>query len=723
MDSLGHLLMYLGMPAEAEARYREALALSRRALGNKHPAVAVCLKDVAGALEQQGKAAEAEPLRWQAVAIEREVLDDTHPTLAQSINELADSLWDQGKLPEAETLHREALARSKAIYGLRHPTVARSGHKLGLVLRAQGKLAEADGLAKETLEVEKRLSDQEHIALAHSLWLQAIGLRLGGRLADAEVLGRHASSLLRETPRSEARDSLLADSLSELGHLLSSQGRRAEAEPLYREALALQRALPPTETRRTRLADLFTCLANTVRDEGKLAEAESLYRERLEAWRNSNNPHELARALAGLGDLLRDQGMLAEAEPLYREGLDICRHFSTNDLQSRQWLANSLADLLRNQGKLTEARSLYRESLEAAKKLPPSLDLARVLARVADMLRDEGKPAEAEPLYREGLDICRRLAPNDLETRQWLAGGLGFSLHSQGELAEAEPLYREALTNAAKLWPDDFKRWEWHFNNLVDVLQRQGKLAEPDQLIHEFLPAVGPTPPQSALVLAAQADLRGRQGRWKEAIETCTRAIELEPTNHLSYHKLAPLLVFTGDLERYRQLCRQMLVRFSRTADPVVADVTAKNCLLLPPSAADLPTVAGLAETAVAAGTDHAYRVWFLFSKGLADYRQGHFTGAAEWMQRVVATPGKTPELAVSGHVVLAMAQHQLQRPDEARAAFNQALALERTTLPQLDQGSLGPEWVNWLNAQILLREAKALLAGQPAPAGDKPMP
>jgi eukaryotic-like serine/threonine-protein kinase len=641
VENLGDLFVYLGMPAEAEPMYRKALALSRRVLGNEHPAVALYLGDVARALEHQGKAAEAEPLHRETVAIERKVLGDNHPRLAQSIEGLADCLWDQGKLPEAETLHREALAKSKVIHGVRHPAVASLGHKLGRVLRAQGKMTEANSLAKETLEVEKRLSDQAHITLAAWLTWQANGLRLGGRLADAEVLGRHASSLLRETPGGEVRDSLLADSLSGLGQVLSSQGRIAEVEPLCREALALQRVLPPTETRRMRLAGLLTDLANTLRDGGKL----------------------------------------------------------------------------------TEARSLYRESLEAAKKLPPSPDLAKVLASFGDMLRDEGKPAEAEPLYREGLDLCRRLAPNDLETRQWLAGGLGFSLRSQGKLAEAELLYREALTNAAKLWPDDFKRWEWHFNNLVDVLQCQGKLAEPDQLIHEFLAPVGPTPPQSALLLVVQADLRGRQGRWKEAIETCTRAIELEPTNHLSYHKLAPLLVFTGDLERYRQLCRQMLVRFSRTANPVVADVTAKNCLLLPPSAGDLPTVAGLAETAVAAGTDHAYRVWFHFSKGLADYRQGHFTGAAEWMQRVVATPGKTPELAVSGHVVLAMAQHQLQRPDEAQAALNQALALEHTTLPQLDQGSLGPEWVNWLNAQILLREAKALLAGQPAPAGNKSMP
>jgi hypothetical protein len=64
------------------------------------------------------------------------------------------------------------------------------------------------------------------------------------------------------------------------------------------------------------------------------------------------------------------------------------------------------------------------------------------------------------------------------------------------------------------------------------------------------------------------------------------------------------------------------------------------------------------------------------------------------------------------------LAQHQLKRPDEARAAMNHALELTQTTLPQLDRGGLGPEWVNWLNAQILWREAKALRAGQPAPAG-----
>ena len=298
-------------------------------------------------------------------------------------------------------------------------------------------------------------------------------------------------------------------------------------------------------------------LAGILREEGKLAELEALYREEVEAARKFPNS---AAWLARLGDIFRDQGKLAEAEAIYREGLDKCRNVSTNNLVWRQWLTTGLGQLLRSQGKLAEAEPLYREAIDLMRRARDTNDLPQLLAGLADVLRDQGKLAQAEPLYREGLDLCRKFSPNDSERRQWLATGLGLALKAQqGRLAEAEAAYREAVTNAAKVWPNDFAKWEWQFNDLIDVLQRQGKLAEANQLTGELLTPIAETSPGSARSVAAQAELCGQQGKWKEAISLYTRAIELEPTNHLSYHKLAPLLVFTADYEGYRRHCRQIL--------------------------------------------------------------------------------------------------------------------------------------------------------------------
>ena len=67
---------------------------------------------------------------------------------------------------------------------------------------------------------------------------------------------------------------------------------------------------------------------------------------------------------------------------------------------------------------------------------------------------------------------------------------------------------------------------------------------------------------------------------------------------------------------------------------------------------------------------------------------------------------------------VLAMAQHQLKQTDEARVALAKAIELARTKLPQLGRDNLDQDWVDWLIAHILLREAKALVNGEPKASG-----
>jgi hypothetical protein len=61
------------------------------------------------------------------------------------------------------------------------------------------------------------------------------------------------------------------------------------------------------------------------------------------------------------------------------------------------------------------------------------------------------------------------------------------------------------------------------------------------------------------------------------------------------------------------------------------------------------------------------------------------------------------------------MAQHQLKQTDEARVALAKAIELAQTQLPQLGRDNLDQDWVDWLIAHILLREAKALLEGETA--------
>ena len=116
----------------------------------------------------------------------------------------------------------------------------------------------------------------------------------------------------------------------------------------------------------------------------------------------------------------------------------------------------------------------------------------------------------------------------------------------------------------------------------------------------------------------------------------------------------------TGQLDAYRENCRKSLERFSETTDPGTADEIAKGCMILPGSGANLDTVSKMADTAVTQGRDSPYLAWYQFCKGLAEYRQGRFTSAADWMGTVLTNAGSILERDTEAYMVLAMSQHQL---------------------------------------------------------------
>jgi hypothetical protein len=59
------------------------------------------------------------------------------------------------------------------------------------------------------------------------------------------------------------------------------------------------------------------------------------------------------------------------------------------------------------------------------------------------------------------------------------------------------------------------------------------------------------------------------------------------------------------------------------------------------------------------------------------------------------------------------MAQQRLNRFDETHAALANGVDILNTNLPKLETGALQDDWVDWLVATILLREARALIKGQ----------
>jgi WD40 repeat protein/serine/threonine protein kinase len=199
-------------------------------------------------------------------------------------------------------------------------------------------------------------------------------------------------------------------------------------------------------------------------------------------------------------------------------------------------------------------------------------------------------------------------------------------------------------------------------------------------------------------------------GRWDRAVDTLTRAITHEPETHLLWYQAAPLFLQAGDSEGYRRHCRQMLQRFGKTQDPVLAERTAKACLLLPPAKQQLKQASDLAERALRQGSRHWARPYLELAQGLAEYRQGSFSAAGKRLGKLLADGKGDWDLTVPALLVLAMTHRQQGQLVQARTALDRATQVLGRKIPRLTNA--GDNWHDGLICQVLRREAEELLDG-----------
>jgi tetratricopeptide (TPR) repeat protein len=174
-------------------------------------------------------------------------------------------------------------------------------------------------------------------------------------------------------------------------------------------------------------------------------------------------------------------------------------------------------------------------------------------------------------------------------------------------------------------------------------------------------------------------------------------------------------LVQTGDLDAYRKLCERVLLQFGDTTEPAIAERMAKDCLMLPPLAANLAVLDRMANTAVRADPNDNLWPYFAFVKGLAEYRQGRYASALEWLRKAAAHEG-VPARTAQTDAVMAMAEFQSGQTKTARALLTDGIRIAETKLSRPDR----LDWSDGIIAQILLHEASRLIAQPPSSAPGK---
>ena len=192
-----------------------------------------------------------------------------------------------------------------------------------------------------------------------------------------------------------------------------------------------------------------------------------------------------------------------------------------------------------------------------------------------------------------------------------------------------------------------------------------------------------------------------RQGRLEEARVAWRAALEGNPLDHNAWFGYAELCLFLGRDDEYRRARRDLLARFFITNNPYFAERTGRACLLLPATGDELSQSVALTRRAAASDPSvHGGNYpWFLFARGLAEYREGKFDQAIATMR------GDASRVHVPvARLVLAMALYRDGQLAEARKTLATAILSYDWTATQA-RNPIG------CICHVLRREAEGLMS------------
>ncbi len=289
--------------------------------------------------------------------------------------------------------------------------------------------------------------------------------------------------------------------------------------------------------------------------------------------------------------------------------------------------------------------------------------------------------AQAAQEYREAI----RIGPDSAGLRNNLA----TTLHEMDDLEGARGEYENTL----RLDPESPNT---HVN-FGRLLKEMGRLREASDQFR----IVVVQHPRSAEYRNELRGLRIRLGETEAVRAEWQRDLSSEPPEHDAWDGYAELCLFLGSTNEYHRACRELLARFGDSTDVHIAERTARACLLAPAGEEEVRSASALIDRALA--TDKSqYEDWmepFLrFVHGFVEFRKNHMEAAISIMNgRASTVMGPAPQL------VIAMAEHQLGRDQEARRALAAAVMAFDWRRPNAD---IRDTWIY----HVLRREAEAAI-------------
>jgi tetratricopeptide (TPR) repeat protein len=348
--------------------------------------------------------------------------------------------------------------------------------------------------------------------------------------------------------------------------------------------------------------------------------------------------------------------------------------------------------VLANLGTALQIHSDLAGAVTASQKaiaLKPDLVRAHVTLGVA--LHRQGNLAGAVAAFQKAMV----LEPDYV----WALLPLAKALEAQGDLPGAVAAYQKAIV----LMPDNVQA---HVD-LGKALEEQG---DPASAVAAYQKAIALKPD---LVKALHLDRIParcyiRLSQWdKAATEYGKTDLTGRPLDDDAF-AYAGLFLIRGDSEGYNRFFQSMTHR-ARTWTHREAFILARSCAMARKSPVDPVRAVLWANQAIAA----APSPWYSHALGLAQYRAGQFDQALQSLTKANAKGWSNADLNWFG---LALVHHQLGHSDEAQRCLDKGIQwLELVGPPGLTRMvTLQPQ--DWIEAQLLRREAEEMLKTKQSP-------
>jgi tetratricopeptide (TPR) repeat protein len=322
------------------------------------------------------------------------------------------------------------------------------------------------------------------------------------------------------------------------------------------------------------------------------------------------------------------------------------------------------------------------------------------------------------------LDRMVTARPDDWST-QVDRGQIFAKLSKWDEAVKAYSKALDAKTDDAHLWLErgriyaKLKKWDQvaaDFAKAISLLpggqsvndERSQVCAELAQWDQAMTKAVQLMPRGSDLWIAAGRHL-ARLSQWDQAAAAFAHADWTRRLGDDTF-EYACLFLIRGDVEGYRKFCETLIARAGKTKDVFEAFVLARIAGMSPPGVLDPARAIQWGKQAVESSRQVP---WYIHALGLAYYRAGQFDLA---LQRFKESQEGYWNFGEISHFGRAMAEHRFGHADQARESLDQGLAWLKKFTPTKPGEPTQLFATDWLEAQLLRREADALI--KPAKGG-----